>query len=53
MGSIFTGYLYILPYKKPIWCTGFPEIYAQLEEMGGVNLPWVYVNSALYETYLV
>ena len=38
---------------KLIWCSGFPEIYAQLEEGGGVRLPWVYVNSAIYETYLV
>ena len=22
-------------------------------EEGGVNLPWVYVHSAIYETYLV
>ena len=48
---------------KLIWCNGFAEIYAQLEEGetyvvlwfcrglcsigGGVNLPWVYVHYAL------
>ena len=36
-----------------MWCHGFPEICAQLEEGGGVNLPWVYVHCAIYETYLV
>ena len=29
--------MYILLYMKLIWCNGFPEIYAQLEE--GVHLP--------------
>ena len=78
----------ILLYIKLIWCSGFPEIYAQLEEgvgsvchddfsicalydncncfgvvvlhrytvdlrRGEVNLPWVYVHSTIYETYLV
>ena len=72
---------------KLIWCNGFPEIYAQLEEgVGsschgymcivlyiyetylalwiskdlcsiaggdGINLPWVYMHCAIYETYLV
>ena len=37
---------------KVIWSSGFPDIYAQLEVGGGFNLPWVYVNSAIYETYL-
>ena len=36
-------------YMKLIWCSGFPEIYAQLEEGGGVNLPWVYVHCVIYE----
>ena len=53
MGSIFHAYLCILLCMKPIWCTGFPEIYARLEEWGGVNLPWVYVNSAPYDTCFV
>ena len=43
----------MLLYMKLIWCSGFPEIYAQLEEGVGVNLPWIYVHSAIYETYLV
>ena len=52
---------------KLIWCNGFPEIYAQLEGVqltevydqwsiggvGGVNLSWIYVHSAIYETYVV
>ena len=37
-------------YMKLIWCSGFPEIYGQLD---GVSLPLVYVHSAIYETYLV
>ena len=40
-------------YMKLIWCNGFSEIYAQLGEGVGVNLPWVYVHCAIYETYLV
>ena len=32
---------------KHIWCNGFPEIYAQLEEGRGVNLQWVYVHCAI------
>ena len=34
-------------YMKHIWCNGFPEIYAQLEEGRGVNLQWVYVHCAI------
>ena len=33
---------------KLISCSGFPEIYAQLKEGGGVSLPWVYVHSVIY-----
>ena len=36
-----------------MWCNGFPKIYAQLQEGSGVNLPWVYMHCAIYETYLV
>ena len=43
----------MLLYMKLILCSGFPEIYTQLEERGGVNLPWVYVHCAVYETYVV
>ena len=52
MGSVCHGYMCILLYMKLIWCSGFPEIYAQLEEGAGVHLPWVYVHSAIDETYL-
>ena len=53
VGSICHGYMCIVLYMKLMWCNGFPKIYAQLEEGGGVNLPWVYVHCAIYETYLV
>ena len=45
-GSICNGYICIVLCMRCIWCDGFPEIYAQLEE-GGVNLPWVYVHCAI------
>ena len=32
VGSIFLGYMCILLYMKLIWCSCFPEVYAQLEE---------------------
>ena len=32
---------------------GFSEIYARLEEGGGVSLPWVYVHSSICETFSV
>ena len=32
MGSICHGNMCILLYMKLIWCDGFPEIYARLEE---------------------
>ena len=35
-------------YMTLIWCNGFPEIDAQLEEGAGSNLPWVYVHCAIY-----
>ena len=39
---------------KLIQCSAVAEIYGQLEEGGGgVSLSWVYVHSAIYETYLV
>ena len=49
IGSIWHGYMCIVLYMKLIWCNGFPEIYAWLEEGWGVNLPWVYVHCAIYE----
>ena len=53
MGSVCHGYMCILLYVKLIQCSGFPEIYARLEERGGVSLPSVYVHSSICETYLV
>ena len=32
MGSVCHGYMCIFLYVKHIWYSGFPEIYAQLEE---------------------
>ena len=40
-------------YMKLMWCNGFPEIYAPLEEGCVVNLPWLYVHCAIYETDVV
>ena len=34
MGSVFHGYMCILVYVKLMWCSGFSEIYCQLDEMG-------------------
>ena len=51
MGSICHGYMCILLSMKLIWCSGFQEIYARLEE--GVHLPLVYVHSSICETSLV
>ena len=37
MGSICHEYMCIVLYMKLIWCNGFPEIYARLEEgMGSI-----------------
>ena len=47
----------ILLYVKLIWCSGFPEIYGQLEEgvmsdLGmSVCLHLVYVHSSICESY--
>ena len=38
MGSICHGYMCIVLYMKLIWCNGFPEIYAQLEEGWGQSI---------------
>ena len=83
--SVCHEYMCLLLYMKLTRCNGFPEIYAQLEEGGQstmgicafwyiwnsfgvvvfqrsmlnwrreheVNLPWVYVHSAIYETYFM
>ena len=34
MGSVCPGNMCIVLYMKLMWCTGFQEIYAQLEEGG-------------------
>ena len=57
MGAVCHGCMCILLYVKPIWCGGFPENYAQLEERGmsdlimSVCLHSVYVHSSICETY--
>ena len=58
MESVCYGYMCILLYVKLIWCSGFLEMYAQLE--GGMSdigmsvcLHSVYVHSSICETYLV
>ena len=45
--------MYILLYMKLMQCSGVAEIYGQLEEGVGICLPWVYVHSAIYDTYLL
>ena len=52
-GYLGLRYMCILLYMKIIWCSGFPEIYAQLEEGVGSVCAWVYVHSAICGTYLV
>ena len=52
-GYISLRYICILLYVKLIWCSGVAYIYGQLEEGDRVRLPWVYVHSAIHETYLV
>ena len=47
-GLICHGHMSIVLYLKLVWCNGFTDIYASLE-VGGVNLPWVYVYCAIYE----
>ena len=44
MGSVCHRYMCILLSVKLLWCSGFPEIDAQLEEE---------VGSVCHETYLV
>ena len=46
-------YLHSTICEKLLQCSGFQEIYAQLEEVGGVSLLLIYVHSAIYETYAV
>ena len=51
-GSICHGYMCILLSMKLVLYSGFPESILNWRR-GGVNLPWVYVHCAIYETYLV
>ena len=66
-GSVCHGYMYILLYIKCLHCSGFAEIYAQLE--GGTSafsicaffymsnlfgvVPWVYVHYFICQTKVV
>ena len=67
MQSVCHGYMYILLYMKRLQCSGFAEIYAQLE--GGTSafsicaffhmsylfgvVQWVYVHSFICQTNVV
>ena len=43
-GSVCHGYMCILLYMKLNWCSGFPEIYTQLEEgVGSVCYGYKYI----------
>ena len=53
MGSVCHGYICILLYMKLIGCSGFSEIYAQLEEGVGQFAMVIYVYSAIYKTYFM
>ena len=48
MGSVCYGYMCILLYVKLIWCSGFPEIYAQL----GGSVCLLYVCIFLYVQFM-
>ena len=47
------GILCILLFMKLIWHSGFPEIYAQLEEKVGSYDDLGILHSTIYETVLV
>ena len=51
--SVCHGYMSILLYMKLIWCSGFQRSMLNWRTGGGVSLPWVYVHSAIYESYVV
>ena len=53
VGVVCHWYICILLYVRLIWCSGFPDMYAQMEEFGGVSLSWVYMHSSTCENYLV
>ena len=57
-GSICLRYmcivLYIYIYRSAMRCAKFGVEVLQTSMLNwGVNLPWVYVHCAIYETYLV
>ena len=51
MGSVNQGYRCILLYMKLMWCSCVLYLYGGLEEGVGVNIPWVYVQSSICETF--
>ena len=53
-GSMCHGHIYNCCYKyiKLIWGNGFARSMLNCRR-GGVNLPWVDIHCAIYETYLV
>ena len=48
---MYLQYMCIMLYVKVIWCNGIPYIYFQLE--WGVYVSYIYVHSAIFETYVV
>ena len=52
VGSICHGYMCIVLYVKLMWCTGFPEIYAQLEERIGQLADLPNLNSFTFHALL-
>ena len=54
VGSFCHGYMCIVLYMKLIWCNGFPEIYAQLEDgVGSICHGYMCIVLYIYETYAV
>ena len=39
--------------RKLFQCSAFPGIYCLIGGRGGVSLPYVYMHTALYETFSV
>ena len=54
VGSVYHGCMCILLCIKLVWCSGFPDIYAQLDEgVGGQSAMGICAFSYISETYLV
>ena len=53
MGSVCHWHIYILLYVKLLWCSCVDIDLLSIVGGDGVNLPWVYVHSVIYETFLV